>query len=233
MATLVERSLPEPVAIPETLRARLLVVARAAIAVAARAAGPETLEAVMAPTGDSAAGQLLHAAVFVTLTDHGELRGCMGTLDDGRPVVESVADAAACATRMDPRFPPVSPGELALLDVEVSVLGPRVRLTDPEGFRPGIDGVVVERGGRRGLLLPEVAPMVGFDRETILGICCRKAGLHQREWSDPSANVYAFRTNRFGGPVIAPVEPGPIAGEPESIPEHGQDLVGPIQHRLN
>jgi AmmeMemoRadiSam system protein A len=153
-------TLPEPVSLPGDLRRCLLGLARTAVAVAARALPPAALERALACVGRTDR----RAAAFVTLSEGNDLRGCMGMLDASRPVGESVVEAAACATRTDPRFPPVTPAELAALEVEVSVLGPLARIDDPLSFRVGIDGIVVERNGRRGLLLPEVAPMVDNDR---------------------------------------------------------------------
>lgn len=193
-------ALPAAVTVPEGARRCLLDLARTAVGVAARARPTQDLETALACDP----GVDLEAAAFVTLTGPSGLRGCVGTLDATRPIAESVAEAAACATRTDPRFPPVHPHELDELEVEVSVLGPPVRLADPLAFRLGIDGILVERGGLRGLLLPEVAPMVGFDRMEMLEIACRKAGLPSGAWRDPRTTVSAFRTDRFGGPAVVP-----------------------------
>lgn len=191
--------LPASVALPHEARQCLLDLARTAVAVAARARPAGDLETALRCDVRTD----LRAAAFVTLTVPSGLRGCVGTLDASRPVAEAVAEAAAFATRTDPRFPPVRPEELGEIEVEVSVLGPPVLLADPLSFRLGTDGIVVERDGRRGLLLPEVASTVGFDREEMLGIACRKAGLPTGAWRDPSTRVSAFRTNRFGGPAMA------------------------------
>jgi uncharacterized protein len=193
------RDLPPAVTVPGDVRRCLLDLARTAVGVAARARPPEDLDAALAgqPVID------LKAAAFVTLSSPAGLRGCVGILDASQPVAASVTEAAACATRTDPRFPPVQPDELGQLEVEVSVLGPPVRLQDPLSFRLGVDGILVEHGGLRGLLLPEVAPMVGFDRVEMLEIACRKAGLPPGTWRDPGTSVFAFRTDRFGGPAIA------------------------------
>jgi AmmeMemoRadiSam system protein A len=200
--------LPAAVTLPEEARHCLLDLARTAVAVASRARSPEALEDAFA----CETGVELYAAAFVTLTQAGGLRGCMGMLDPTRLVSESVLEAAACAARTDPRFPPVRPAELEGIEIEVSVLGPLVRLADPLSFRLGIDGIVVERDGHRGLLLPEVAPMVDFDRFEMLEIACRKAGLPSRAWRDPRTIVSAFRTDRFGGPAVPASTPA--GGEP-------------------
>jgi AMMECR1 domain-containing protein len=86
----------------------------------------------------------------------------------------------------------------------VSILGPSVLLADPLAWRLGLDGVVVRRSGRRGLLLPEVADEVAGGREEMLEICCRKAGLWKGAWREIPTEVLAFRTLRFGGPVLEP-----------------------------
>jgi len=192
-------ALPDPVEIPEAARSELLEIARVAVGVASRATPSGALDSAMhrSPPID------LRASAFVTLTEGGELRGCMGILDPDRPVIDSVAEAAACAARTDPRFPPVSPDELARLEVDVSVMGPLVQIRDPLSFRLGTDGIVVQLRGRRGLLLPEVAEPGGLDRMGMLDIASRKAGLPARAWQDPEARVYAFRTDRFGGPALA------------------------------
>ncbi len=195
--------LPDAVAVAEAARSQLLALARTAVAVASRAEPAAELDEAM----HERAVTDLRASAFVTLTEAGELRGCMGILDPERPVHDSVAEAAACATRTDPRFRAVTPAELPRIEVDVSVLGPMVLLDDPLSWRLGVDGIVVELWGRRGLLLPEVAEENRLDRVAMLDIATRKAGLPGGSWRDPNARVYAFRTLRFGGPAIAPEEP--------------------------
>lgn len=195
-----ETGLPGPVEVSEKAREQLLALARTAVAVASRAEPAADLDTAM----HDAALTDLQASAFVTLTEAGELRGCMGILDPDRPVHDSVAEAAACATRTDPRFRPVAPAELPRLQVDVSVLGPMVQLRDPLSWRLGVDGIVVQLGGRRGLLLPEVAEENRLDRVAMLDIATRKAGLPHGAWRDPGARVFAFRTLRFGGPAVAP-----------------------------
>lgn len=201
---------PIPVVVSDAARAQLLTLARIAVAVASRSIPADALETAMA---EEPATRMC-ASAFVTLTRDGQLRGCMGIIDPERSVVESVAEAAACATRTDPRFPPVTPEELPGLEVDVSVLGPFMPIADKVSWRLGTDGVVVQMGGRRGLLLPEVAQESRLDRLAMLDIATRKAGLPNGGWRDPSARVLAFRTERFGGPVLAedsPPEPSVAA----------------------
>jgi AmmeMemoRadiSam system protein A len=191
-------SLPAPIEVDDAERAALLEVARRTIAASVGAESESAIDAVLARY----AGLRRCGAAFVTLTEDDALRGCMGAMDPSRPAVESVAEAAACASRWDPRFRVVSADELPRIEVEVSVLGPLVPLRDPSSFRLGIDGIVVRRGDRRGLLLPEVACMLGNDRIAMLETTCRKAGLPAGAWRDPDTEVFAFRTARFGGPAL-------------------------------
>src|SRR4051812_19055735 len=140
------------------------------------------------------------SGAFVTLKKrNGELRGCIGTLECSRPLAEEVARVAVCAAREDPRFEPVQPAELADIDVEVSVLGPLEEIDpfDPEAIVIGRHGLVVERGYRRGLLLPQVATELGWDRETFLAHTCTKAGLPADAWRH-GAKVYRFAADVFG-----------------------------------
>jgi AmmeMemoRadiSam system protein A len=189
-------------------REQLLEVARAALAVATGSADRKRLDAAM----EAARSLEMPAAAFVTLTEAGELRGCMGRLDPDRPVIVSVAEAAICAAVEDPRFEPVRADELDRIRIEVSILGPYQPLADPEGFEPGVEGILVERGWQRGLLLPEAAAECGLGRREVLEITCRKAGLATEAWRDPRTVVFAFRTVRFGGPA----RPAPgVAGATE------------------
>ena len=188
---------PPPVTVPPAEQALLLGLARVAVAVAAGALPGTALDEALAaePLPDRRAG------AFVTLIENGELRGCMGNLDADNPAWASVVEAARWAARGDPRFMGLEPGELGALEIDVSILGPMERLADPAAFRPGIDGIVVRRGGRRGLLLPEVADSVGHGTTAMLVACCRKAGLPGDAWRDRGTELWVFRTHRFGGPA--------------------------------
>jgi AmmeMemoRadiSam system protein A len=142
-------------------------------------------------------------AVFITLTVDGELRGCIGGLLPERPLRVAVARAAVSAALGDPRFLPVTADELPGLHLGVSILGPLTPLEDPGGFRPGVDGIVADRQGRIGLLLPEVADEFGLDGRGMLDAVCQKAGLPRDAWRDRSTQLLTFRTIRFDGPAVA------------------------------
>jgi len=138
------------------------------------------------------------SAAFVTLHLGGALRGCVGSLADDVPLWETVVSAAVSAASRDPRFDPVTEHEVPSLSIDVSVLGPAVPLRDMSAFRPGIDGVIVERHGRRGLLLPEVATERGWGARKMLEMTCQKAGLALDAWRAAGTHVLIFRTARVG-----------------------------------
>jgi AmmeMemoRadiSam system protein A len=139
------------------------------------------------------------SGAFVTLKKHGQLRGCIGTLECRRTLAEEIARVAVSAAREDPRFEPVRASELDDLDIEVSVLGPLEEIDprDPDAIVIGRDGLVVEQGKRRGLLLPQVAPEWGWNRDEFLAHTCRKAGLPPDAWKN-GAKVYRFVAEVFG-----------------------------------
>ena len=140
-------------------------------------------------------------ASFVTLKLEGELRGCIGSIDPRRPLGEDVARNAHAAAYRDPRFPPVSEGEVALLAVEVSVLSPREPLrvlTEGEALerlRPGVDGVALEYGDASATFLPQVwesLPHPGAFLEALR----RKAGLPARFWH-PDVRLSRYTVEKF------------------------------------
>lgn len=156
--------------------------------------------------------------VFVTWYAYPErrLRGCIGYPHAVLPLGDAVREAAVSAALEDPRFPPVTTRELAALVAEVSLLSPfePLALRDrPGGVTVGRDGLVVESGERRGLLLPQVAPEQGWDREEFLDGACEKAGLARGVWRSSQVAVFRFQAEVFrertpGGEVVRAVEPG-------------------------
>ncbi|HEX7473934.1 MAG TPA: AmmeMemoRadiSam system protein A [Candidatus Limnocylindrales bacterium] len=182
---------------PEQCRA-LLACARAAIASATGRRPPSFLADAL----DATVGLDRPGRAFVTLIENGRLRGCMGSLDPDRSVLDAVVSAAIHAALEDPRFEPVSEDELAAIHVAVSVLGPDRPLASPDAFRPGVDGVIVERGWHVALLLPEVATEFGWDARDMLGAVCRKAGLPSGAWAEPGTRVLVFETVRFDGAAL-------------------------------
>ena len=135
--------------------------------------------------------------VFVTLKRHHQLRGCLGTLDSPRSVVEDVLRLAAEAASDDPRFSPMTPDELPGTTLEISVLGPLAPVSAPRDITIGRHGLVVEQGYRRGLLLPQVASERSWSVVEFLRQTCIKAGLPPDAW-ERGATVYSFDAEVFG-----------------------------------
>ncbi len=128
-------------------------------------------------------------AVFVTLTRHGRLRGCIGSLEAHRPLWRDLEANARAAAFDDPRFPPMTPAEWPDTRVEVSVLSP-ARPMDFSGeeealaqLRPGIDGVILEYGWHRATFLPQVWEQLPDPLEFMAHLK-NKAGLAPDFWAD-------------------------------------------------
>jgi len=188
--------LPSPVALDPETAAALLRIAREAVtaAVTHQRAMPESAAPPLSPAALAALDE--PGAAFVTLTKLGSLRGCIGSLVADQPLGRAVASAGASAAVRDPRFMPVTQRELPAIHIDVSVLGPAVPLADPLAFRPGIDGIIVARDGRRALLLPEVATDQGWGAREMLDAVCEKAGLEGHAWHDSRTRLSVFRTVR-------------------------------------
>jgi AmmeMemoRadiSam system protein A len=137
-------------------------------------------------------------AAFVTLHKRGELRGCIGHIEANEPLGAVIARCAVAACSSDPRFPPVDASELPDLDLELSLLGPLEPIAGPDDIDIGRHGLVVEMGGHRGLLLPQVASEWHWDRETFLAQTCHKAGLPRDAWKI-GAKMWRFEAEVFGG----------------------------------
>jgi uncharacterized protein len=133
--------------------------------------------------------------VFVTLWLEGELRGCIGFPYPVRPLAEAVQEAAVGAALQDSRFPPVRPEELSRIEIEISVLTPPKPI-EPRQVQIGVHGLIVSKGNRSGLLLPQVAMEYHWDAETFLSQACVKAGLPESAWKD-KADLFSFEAQVF------------------------------------
>jgi AmmeMemoRadiSam system protein A len=134
---------------------------------------------------------------FVTLKIEGRLRGCIGHVIGVSPLWKAVRDNAIAAAFEDPRFDPLRADELPVTHIEISALTP-LRRASADEIEIGRDGVLVERGPARGLLLPQVPVEYGWDLETFLDHTCRKAGLEPGCWRHPDAVISAFCAEVFG-----------------------------------
>ncbi len=137
---------------------------------------------------------------FVTLHAHGQLRGCIGNIIGQGPLYRTVRDMGVAAASQDPRFPPVSAGELKDIDIEISVLSqPRV-IGSVDEIQLGKHGVIVSRGYfNRGVFLPQVATETGWTKERFLSeLCAQKAGLALDCWKQPGTRIEVFTADVFG-----------------------------------
>jgi len=135
---------------------------------------------------------------FVTLTEAGMLRGCIGYTAPIKPLNITVRDTAAYAALRDPRFRPVSASELSQLEYEISVLSPMRRVTDIEQIKVGRDGLLMKNGDDEGLLLPQVPVEQKWDRQTFLEQTCAKAGMRRDCWKDENTDIFKFTAVVFG-----------------------------------
>lgn len=144
--------------------------------------------------------------VFITLTENGMLRGCIGHPYPESTLKYAITDSAISAAFRDPRFPPLHIDELDKVEVEVTVLTPPERIKVAPGDIPsrieiGRHGLIVKKGYRQGLLLPQVAPENDMDEIDFLSHTCLKAGLEPDAWLT-GADVYSFE-----GQIFSETEP--------------------------
>lgn len=135
--------------------------------------------------------------VFVTLTERGELRGCIGYVEAVKPLYQAVGDMAIAASTEDPRFPPVEAGELDKIDIEITALSPLRPLPSLDSVVVGKHGLVIRKGFRSGLLLPQVPVEQGWNREQFLCNTCLKAGLPPNAYKDKDAQLFCFTGQVF------------------------------------
>lgn len=138
--------------------------------------------------------------MFVTLKKgkNQELRGCIGYIFAEKPLRQAVVDLTLASSTQDYRFPPVKPSELKEIKIEISLLSPLKRETNPENIVMGKHGVYVKLGTRSGVFLPQVADETGWDREEFLAnLCAHKAGLNPNAWKDPKTEIYTFTVAHF------------------------------------
>jgi AmmeMemoRadiSam system protein B/AmmeMemoRadiSam system protein A len=135
--------------------------------------------------------------VFVTLKKRGDLRGCIGRMVPDRPLAELVGAMALQSAFEDPRFSPVTLRELADLEIEISVLTPMKPVSGPNDIVVGRDGVLLQKGGKSAVFLPQVAPEQGWGRDEMLNHLSQKAGLPSGAWRD-GASFLTFQAIVFG-----------------------------------
>lgn len=139
---------------------------------------------------------------FVTLTQQGQSRGCIGNVEPRWPLWRAVVENTRVAATQDARFPPVGPEELDTVEIEISVLTPPelVRFASPQELldqlEPGRDGVLLSLGGRRATYLPQVWEKLS-DKTRFLSLLALKAGAGPDDWRHRDAVVHRYRVMHF------------------------------------
>jgi len=178
------------IALDEKQRQSLLALARQTVAAGAEGKQPE--------------GRLmddpvlnLPAAVFVTLTKGGQLRGCVGTTEPRATLRDAVASSAFSAGFEDRRFAPVAKDEVPKLRVEISILSSARPVSSAESVIPKKHGVIVSQGRNLGLFLPQVWEQIPDKDGFLSELCEQKAGLPRDCWKDPKTKLSVFTVSAF------------------------------------
>lgn len=178
-------------------RQQMLAIARDAIN-----HGCETNELLTVTYDDYSAQLLAHHACFVTVSNDGVLRGCMGSLSAQEPLVDNIAANAFKAAFRDPRFDQLDERELGYIDIEIAVLSPRVAIeSDCEEdliaqLRPNLDGVLIEEGELSATFLPNTWQQLP-DRKEFFRQLKLQAGLAEDYWSE------SIRVERYSVETIS------------------------------
>jgi AmmeMemoRadiSam system protein A len=137
------------------------------------------------------------AAVFVTLMEDGDLRGCIGTVEPKQPLAEAVASMTLQAAFEDPRFPPVSLNEIERISIEISLLSPMKKIESADRITPHEHGVLIRKGFRSGLFLPQVWEHFNDKTAFLNTLASSKAGLPKDAWKDPETELFIFTVECF------------------------------------
>jgi len=136
---------------------------------------------------------------FVTIHNKGQLRGCIGMIEGVQELYKTIIEMAIESSTGDPRFSSVPPDELNEIDIEISVLTPPKKIRSIDEIQIGKHGVIIKKGLRSGVFLPQVATETGWDKKTFLEqLCMGKAGLPKDAYLDKDTDIYIFEAEVFG-----------------------------------
>jgi len=138
--------------------------------------------------------------VFVTLTINNQLRGCIGLIEPIKELSAGIIEMSRAAAFNDSRFNPLTAAEFKHTKIEISVLTPPEKISDPKTeITLGHHGVIVRQGSHSGVFLPQVATDTGWNLEEFMAqLCTQKAGLSPDCWLDPATEIYTFEAEVFG-----------------------------------
>ncbi|MBN1868043.1 AmmeMemoRadiSam system protein A [Candidatus Sumerlaeota bacterium] len=188
-----------PTTLTSQERSALLSLARRTVEAAVRG---ESLPDIDASLKTPALAE--ERAAFVTLTEGGELRGCIGSILPHEPLAESVRSNAVNAALRDPRFPRVRPDELPEIHIEISALTVPREVASYDRIQLGRDGIILSKGFARAVFLPQVAPEQGWDIDETLTHLSMKAGLSPTAWKDAKTRFEVFQAEVFEVPEPHP-----------------------------
>jgi len=134
---------------------------------------------------------------FVTIHKNGKLRGCIGYIRGMKNIPETIVEMSRAAGFNDPRFPPLTRGEVDEIDIEISILSPIVPVEDIDEIEVGRDGLIISNSFRSGLLLPQVAREYGWSENQFLENTCYKAGLPADAWKWNDTKIERFSAQVF------------------------------------
>lgn len=137
------------------------------------------------------------SGAFVTLKINGNLRGCIGYIISEDPLTVTLQNAAVQAATGDPRFPSLTEKELEFCTIEISLLSEPFPINSYEEIEIGKHGLILNQGGSRGLLLPQVPLEHNMNRDEYLSALCRKAGLYPGYWKESQLDLLAFTAEVF------------------------------------
>jgi AmmeMemoRadiSam system protein A len=126
------------------------------------------------------------------------LRGCIGRMTANTPLRETVHTMAKEAAFSDPRFAPLKPEELDNSQIEISALSPMSPCSNPREVKVGVHGLLLRKGVRSGVLLPQVPVEQGWNLDEYLDYICIKAGLPRGSYEAEDAELYTFTAVVFG-----------------------------------
>jgi len=140
----------------------------------------------------------IKCGVFVSLYKNGELRGCIGTFSQEKPLWQNVIEMAKASAFNDYRFSPVSENELKDIKIEISVLTPLKRIKTIKEIEVGKHGIYIKKGFRSGTFLPQVGAKHNWTAEEFVSICARdKAGIGYNGWKSPDVELYTYEAIIF------------------------------------
>ncbi len=158
------------------------------------------LEAVVhqrIPDFDKPMGRLAEPrGAFVSIYLRRRLHGCIGRIDKSTALAETVVQCAISAALYDPRSTPLDKHRAGEVEIEVSVIS-ELRSISADGIEVGSHGLLVKRGEKRGLLLPQVATRRKWSADRFLEETCLKAGLDSKAWGDPQTQLLGFTVEVF------------------------------------